>query len=104
MNEEKFKRIMRILRNSDTHPLDDDFIKDYIQSLEKENQNLKKQYCERTDCSGRIGNSKKVEKLLNSYKELKKWLEEMLDDENDIFSVVRVKDVLSKLNELEEEN
>ena len=34
-------------------------------------------------------------------KELRSWLEEMLDDEKDIFSVVRVKDVLSKLNELE---
>lgn len=31
--------------------------------LRKENQQLKKQYCERTDCSGRIGNSKKVEEL-----------------------------------------
>lgn len=35
----------------------------YISDLEKENQKLKKQYCERTDCSGRIGNSKKVEEL-----------------------------------------
>lgn len=34
-----------------------------IELLEKENQELKKQYCERTDCSGRIGNSKKVEEL-----------------------------------------
>lgn len=32
--------------------------------------------------------------------ELEKWLKEMLDSENDIFSVVRVKDVLDKLNEL----
>ena len=31
--------------------------------LEKENEQLKKQYCERTDCAGRIGNSEKVEQL-----------------------------------------
>lgn len=28
-----------------------------------ENKKLKEQYCERTDCSGRLGNSKKVEEL-----------------------------------------
>ena len=36
--------------------------------FKKENQKLKKQYCERTDCSGRIGNSKKVEELQNEIK------------------------------------
>ena len=39
--------------------------------------------------------------LKEQKKELRSWLEEMLDNEKDIFSVVRVKDVLSKLNELE---
>lgn len=34
-----------------------------IDLLIKENQQLKSQYCERTDCSGRIGNSKKNEQL-----------------------------------------
>lgn len=33
-------------------------------------------------------------------KELIKYLEDMLDDENDIFSVVRVKDVLQKYKEI----
>lgn len=33
-------------------------------------------------------------------KEFIKWLEDMLDDENDIFSVVRVKDVLQKYKEI----
>ena len=32
----------------------------------------------------------------NQQKEFIEWLENMLDNENDIFSVVRVKDVLSK--------
>lgn len=42
-----------------------------IDLLIKENQELKKQYCERTDCSGRIGNSKKVEELQQENKLLK---------------------------------
>lgn len=42
-----------------------------IDLLIKENQELKKQYCERTDCSGRIGNSKKVEELQKENKQLK---------------------------------
>lgn len=33
-------------------------------------------------------------------KEIIKYLEDMLDDENDIFSVVRVKDVLQKYKEI----
>lgn len=38
-------------------------VKYHVKKLQEENQQLKKQYCERTDCSGRIGNSKKVEEL-----------------------------------------
>lgn len=37
---------------------------------------LRKQYCERTDCSGRIGNSKKVEELQRENKKIQKQLEE----------------------------
>lgn len=36
------------------------------------------------------------DKLLKKQEEFIKYLENMLDDENDIFSVVRVKDVLKK--------
>lgn len=39
--------------------------------------------------------------LKRQKEELRSWLKEMLDNEDDIFSVVRVKDVLSKLEELE---
>ena len=39
-------------------------------------------------------------KLINQQKEFIKYLEDMLDDENDIFSVVRVKDVLQKYKEI----
>ena len=71
--------------------------------LERENNQLKKQYCERTDCSGRLGNSRKVERLENTIKELRSWLEEDLKEKyrdagyrNNI-----IREVLDKLNELE---
>lgn len=44
-----------------------------------------------------------VQELLDKYigqKEFINYLENMLDDENDIFSVVRVKDVLQKYKEM----
>ena len=40
--------------------------------------------------------------LKRQKEELRSWLKEMLDNEDDIFSVVRVKDVLEKLEELEQ--
>ena len=39
-------------------------------------------------------------KKYNQQKEFIKYLEDMLDDENDIFSVVRVKDALQKYREI----
>lgn len=39
--------------------------------LINKNQELKKQYCERTDCSGRLGNSKKVDQLEKELEQLK---------------------------------
>lgn len=45
----------------------------------EENQRLKEQYCERTDCSGRIGNSKKVEELERENKQLKEQLQQKQD-------------------------
>lgn len=72
--------------------------------LKEQNEKLKKKlencYCNRTDCSGRIKDSKVydslVQKVETQQKEFINYLEDMLDDENDIFSVVRVKDVLQK--------
>ena len=65
---------------------------------------LKKQYCERTDCSGRIKASKQYDSLVqrvdNQQKEFIEWLEDMLVSELDIFTVVRVCDVLSKYKEI----
>lgn len=66
----KYTKINDILRFSDIHPADHRFILGYILELKKENQKLKKQYCERNDCVGRLGNSKKVEKLIKENKDL----------------------------------
>lgn len=41
-----------------------------------------------------------IDEYKNQQKEFIKWLEDMLEDENDIFSVVRVKDILSKYKEI----
>lgn len=47
------------------------YLEQQIKKLKQENGNLKTQYCERTDCSGRIGNSKKVEELQQENRKLK---------------------------------
>ena len=73
MTNDEIKHFKSLLRQGSLRHmnilLDDKFqkelltiIKDY-ETLQQENDRLKKQYCERTDCSGRIGNSKKVEEL-----------------------------------------
>lgn len=73
-------------------------MKQEIEKLQQENQNLK-------------GTIETYDILLKSnvkgakvIEELEKYLEEMLDSENDIFSVIRVKDVLDKLKQLQEES
>ena len=44
--------------------------------LLEENKKLKEQYCERTDCSGRLGNSKKVEELQKRIDKAIEYIEE----------------------------
>lgn len=48
-------------------------------NLLKEKIELKRQYCERTDCSGRIGNSKKVEELQQENKQLKEVINKTIE-------------------------
>lgn len=91
-----------------------------IRELQQENKELKKQLeeykatnkilsheltkdkilqqdCLTTCCGIPIGD---IPKLITQQKEFIDYLENMLDNENDIFSVVRVKDVLSKYKEI----
>lgn len=80
--------------------------------LLKENQELKKQLEDiseelelvRCDLHNRTSERDSYERELNEclsqQKEFIEYLEDMLDGENDIFSVVRVKDVLQKYREI----
>ncbi len=60
-------------------------IQGYVEMIEEENQELKKQlencYCNRTDCSSRIKDSKKYDSLVQTketqQKEFIEWLEAM---------------------------
>lgn len=54
----------------------------YMYLLENEIQELKKQYCERTDCSGRIGNSKKLERLEMENRNLRRAIKKLLNNED----------------------
>lgn len=88
----------------------------YNQALLKENQSLKKQLEEKNNSQIFIDTQDMEEryaeglyqdyleeenkKYKNQQKEFINYLENMLDDENDIFSVVRVKDALRKYREI----
>ena len=80
MNEEKIKKMIADdFDNFINERLDSAIIFKYIDNLEKENLKLKEQYCERTDCSGRLGNSKKVEELEKENQKLKEQLQQKED-------------------------
>ena len=90
-----------------------------ISKLQQETEKLKKQYCERTDCGGRIGNSKKVEELQNENQQLKKVIDKAIeyingnkdkyyqdwgqdDGDNDIYlGEYEIKELLDILKEVE---
>lgn len=68
-----------------------------ILSHELTKDKILQQDCLTTCCGIPIGD---IPKLITQQKEFIDYLENMLDNENDIFSVVRVKDVLSKYKEI----
>lgn len=85
------------------------FSKTHNESVEiqKENQKLKQQLdkYENEPLTNKISRIDSIvsniySKNKTQQKEFIRYLEDMLDDENDIFSVVRVKDVLQKYKEL----
>ena len=109
--KEEIKHFKSLLRQGSLRHmnilLDDKFqkelqtiIEDY-EKLQQETEKLKKQYCERTDCGGRIGNSKKVEELQQENKQLKEKLdcdlqwafkyEKQVDNWNKLREVIRKK-------------
>lgn len=85
----------------------DDFIELFNEmvSWRDESEKLKKQLEERTKMyQNAYKYGQRMEDvtitLKAEQKEFMKYLEDMLDDENDIFSVVRVKDVLQKYRKI----
>lgn len=48
-----------------------EFYKILSEQLQQENKQLKEQYCERTDCAGRLGQSKRVELLESVIEEVR---------------------------------
>lgn len=88
-----------------------DVISMILDNLQQENKKLKEQYCERTDCSGRLGNSKKVEELEQENQNLKEnnlaMQEEMartwakLDKKEDIIN--KAKDLIESYYDFMEE-
>ena len=105
-DNEKFIEIQGILAFSDIHPADCIKINNLIIELSKENQELKKRLEETNEMIEKCG-FVNIEQVMLSYcgliaqqKEFINYLENMLDDENDIFSVVRVKDALQKYKEI----
>lgn len=112
---------MSVYESSITNPKKQlEFYKDLSEQLQVENKQLKKQLeeyqkeLEKADSitqscifNGKEESKISYRKCLNildkketQQKEFIKYLEDMLDDENDIFSVVRVKDVLQKYKEI----
>ena len=60
-------------------------IQGYVEMIEEENKQLKKQleecYCNRTDCSGRIKNSKKYDSLIQAQEVQQKEFIKFLENE-----------------------
>ena len=113
MNKEKdffktcFNTVAGLEVKNESQAIAKEVVLSEIENLQQENKELKKQVEEyenepltnkisRIDCVvSNIYSRNKTQR-----KEFIKYLENMLDDENDIFSVVRVKDVLQKYKEI----
>lgn len=92
---------MSIYEASITNPKKQlEFYKDLSEQLQRENKKIKKQleecYCNRTDCSSRIKNSKKYDSLVQTQEAQQKEFINYLEDE--IHSCEAVSDLLFNSN------
>ena len=78
-DEENYNKITNVYENCLWFANNLEQINLTVENLQKENRKLKEQYCERTDCSGRIGNSKKVEELEKENQRLKEIIDKVID-------------------------
>lgn len=74
----------------------------YIKELQQENQELKKQLKELEESSANAINKQVARgiELVNQQKEFIEWLDSMLVSELDVFTEVKICDVLSKYKEI----
>ena len=84
MNNEVFKRLDKYVFSKDPLVKDDWYellnsFQQELNELQQENKELKEQYCERTDCVGRLGNSKKVERLIQKNQKLHNKIDKAID-------------------------
>lgn len=66
------EEIEMIYRDNDIH-----YLENFVKEQDKEIERLNKCYCERTDCSGRIKNSKKYESVQEENKRLHSIIKEV---------------------------
>ena len=76
-----------------------------IDKLQQENQQLKEQYCERTDCVGRLGSSRKVERYKQVLDEIREFIkkcsfsiEGITNEYHDIVYAEDIEEILDKVN------
>ena len=100
-NQELKQKYLNAVSDYETTMFEKEQLNSLVNSCQEEIRRLKKQLEDMTLCRDiASGHRKEVQDretiLLNQQKEFISYLENMLDDENDIFSVVRVQDVLQK--------
>ena len=88
-----------------------------VKQLQQENKQLKECYCNRTDCVGRIKDSKKYDSLYQKYEQLKKQKEDVIEyiktttfsditglEKHNITEFWFIKDLLRMLGEIDVED
>lgn len=94
---------MSVYETSITNPKKQlEFYKDLSEQLQQENQELKKQLKELEESSANAINKQVARgiELVNQQNEFIEWLESMLVSELDVFTEVKICDVLSKYKEI----
>ena len=97
-----YENIFKKLAENPEEMLNLSDLQEKYNNLLKEKIELKRQYCERTDCSGRIGNSKKVEELQQENKKQKEVIDKAIEyiQENTCWEL-RTSKILDILKEVE---
>lgn len=101
MTEEEIRKIINDTFDENImNNLDSSIIFKYIEGLEKQNQELKKQleecYCNRTDCSSRIKDSKQYDSLVQKTEKQQKEFIEYLESEID--TITQQKETFAELD------